>query len=293
MELANLAPPTTAVRMAAKADAPAILRLLQGQAYHHIHVDWFLPGDWLETEGFVVYEQEGVIRACLAVAAEPPPAAWVRVAAVDWDVRQRTLPLLQALLAGVQPFLRQQHITQLGWMANQSWADKWLPELGFVVGAWIESYAKEGLDIPPHTPHPQVVMRPLEKRDLPLVAELETAAFAPLWRQSLRGLELGAGQAISFDVAEIDGRLVGFQHSVPTQDNCAHLARMTIHPQWQGQGIGTALMAHALQGYRTLGFDRASLNAQLENRAAHTLYTKFGFQPIGYRVPVWQLNGEW
>jgi N-acetylglutamate synthase-like GNAT family acetyltransferase len=287
MELANLAPSATAVRLATKADAPTILRLLQGHGYKHIHVDWFLPGDWLGREGFVVWERPRGIHACLAVAAAPPPAAWVRLAAVEWEVRHTSLTLLGEMLAAVRPHLQAQGITQIGWMSSQHWADRWLPDLGFETVAWLESYMKEDVDIPPHHALAGVVIRPLAKRDLPLLAELETAAFAPLWRQDARSLELGWGQALSFDVAEVEGQIVGFQHSVPTQEQCAHLARMTIHPEWQGRGVGSALMAYALRGYEALGFGRASLNAQMASDAAHALYTKFGFMPMGYQVPVW------
>ena len=290
MELATLAPrvaPPPTVRVATKEDAPTILQLLSGQAYQHIHVDWFLPGDWLGTAGFVLAEHGRQLHACLAVGAEPPPAAWVRVAAVAWEMRYRPLPLLRPLFEAVLPYLAAQGVSQLGWMSGQSWADKWLPELGFEIVAWLESYVKEDMAVPPHIPNPAVAIRPARAEDLPLLAEIETAAFAPLWRQSGRSLQLGWGQALSMEVAEIDGRVVGYQHSVPTQENCAHLARIAIHPAWQGQGVGAALLAQAVRGYAALGFSHASLNAQVEGTAAHALYTKFGFHPISYRVPVW------
>lgn len=283
MEIANLAPPQPHIRPATKQDASAVMRLLQGPAYQHLHVDWFLPGDWLDTPGFVLYEQNG-IQGCLAVAAEPPPAAWVRVAAVA--IRHQAQQILEPLFGAITPHLHQQHVTQLGWMSSHRWADRWLPHLGFQIGNWIESYMKEDMVIPPHA-EAAVEIRPVQAADFAALADLEAAAFSPLWRHSLRGLRLAQQQAISFDVALQAGQIVGFQHSVATQNNCAHLARMTIHPRFQGHGVGSTLMAHTLRGYAQLGFTYASLNTQTDNIASQKLYGKFGFRPIDYRLPVW------
>ncbi len=58
MELANLWVAQHGVpdwiRVAAKSDAAAILRLLQTAVYTHLHADWHLPGDWIGSPGFVV-----------------------------------------------------------------------------------------------------------------------------------------------------------------------------------------------------------------------------------------------
>jgi ribosomal protein S18 acetylase RimI-like enzyme len=50
-------------------------------------------------------------------------------------------------------------------------------------------------------------------------------------------------------VAEWQGRLVGFQFSTSARRRGAHLSRLTVDPA-AGQGIGSALLAHAIEEYQ-------------------------------------------
>ncbi len=284
MEIANRSASTTIVRPAQRSDLEVINRLLQEQFYSHVHIDWFTVEDWIGDTGFVVLEEEGLLGSIAATAA-PPPAAWVRLAVLRYGRKASTH--LTTLIENVCTRLRQEHICELAWMSNKRWADQWLPKLGFAVEHHIEAYVKEELSIPAHPQPADLVIRPLLPEDLPLLVQLEEETFAPIWRHSHKGLHLAWHQALSFDVALINGRVVGFQHSVPSQNKVAHLARMTVHPSMQGSGIGSALLAHALQGYRSRGYRSASLNTQTDNQASQKLYKRFGFAPTNYRLPIW------
>ena len=133
MEMANL---HLTVRFADKGDAGAVAQLLRSTAYSHVHVDWRLPGEWLGTQGFVLAETTrehllggGILQACLAVGADPPPAAWVRVAAVRDD--QEAVSLLSVMLEEVKPYLLEQGVSELGWLPRMGWPAEWLRQLGF------------------------------------------------------------------------------------------------------------------------------------------------------------------
>jgi ribosomal protein S18 acetylase RimI-like enzyme len=77
---------------------------------------------------------------------------------------------------------------------------------------------------------------------------------------------------------------------VPGQGrDSAHLVRMTIAPEMQGKGAGSALLAATLVGYQRLGVRRVSLNTQIDNVRSHHLYEKFNFHRIGDQLPVWAL----
>ena len=112
MELANLWVAQHGVpdglRVAAKSDAGAVLRLMQTAVYTHLHADWHLPGDWIGSPSFVVvpkpdapsgshsltavlFQKHGEMLACLAATPDPLPAAWVRVAAIDQADRAEAL----------------------------------------------------------------------------------------------------------------------------------------------------------------------------------------------------------
>jgi ribosomal protein S18 acetylase RimI-like enzyme len=134
-------------------------------------------------------------------------------------------------------------------------------------------------------------IRPATTADVIRLAEIERAAFDPLWRHSQRGLLMAFREAISFDVAEVDGRIVGFQYSVGGQDGLsAHLVRLTVDPEVQGRGVGSGLLRAALSGYGRMGAERVTLNTQADNHASHRLYERFGFQRLVGRADVWALD---
>ncbi len=296
MEIANL--DRAVIRPATGKDAQEILRLINGAVYTHIHADWHAPGDWLDTPGFVVSEGEipansltnfgrmkPELLACLAVGADPYPAAWVRVAAI----RRRILAeeTLAAMLERVLSFLQENGVTELGWLAVESWPDKMLPLIGFRRQNWIITFVKQGLEMP-EVRENGIQVRPVTAADMPALATLEAEAFEPLWRHSVVGLRLAHRQSVCFDVALIDGKIVGFQYSASNrQGTGAHLVRITVHPSVQGAGVGSVLMKAAVLKYRELGFNRVSLNTQLDNIPSHRLYEKFGFDRTGDQMPVW------
>jgi ribosomal-protein-alanine N-acetyltransferase len=301
MEIANLSPRANGVsgsiRVATPADAGAIMRLLQSAPYSHVHVDWSLPGDWLGTPGFVVQPElqptsrmarlmglRPCLQACLAAAADPPPAAWVRVASVT-DVEHPQV-VLAAMLEPVVAYLRRAGVAELGWLVVDEWPAAWLPELGFVLVNHIETYQKDDMSQPDFTALPGLHIRPVAAGDMDALAHLEAAAFAPLWRHSAHGLTLAWHGALTFDVAVLRQKIVGFQLSSHSNSG-AHLVRMTVAPEWQRCGIGSALLAHAIQGYRRRGLAHVSLNTQVDNLASQYLYRKFGFYATGHRLPVW------
>jgi ribosomal protein S18 acetylase RimI-like enzyme len=278
-----------------RSEADAVMRLLRTGVYTHVHIDWTLPGEWLGTPGFVVYDREwdGVdgrgkhrrsadISACLAIGADPLPAAWVRVAAVDTNTGFNEV---QAMFAEILERL-DPAITEISWFLTAYWPLRWLQQLGFQPTNEVVAYTKPDLTIPSYNSPVGLQIRPVLLEEMPLLAAIEEAAFEPRWRHSLEGLVRAWRQSISFDVALLDGEPVAFQFSSGGEDN-AHLSRMTVHPEHQGKGIGAALLARAIEGYRLQNIHTASLNTQADNTASQRLYERFGFQPTGYTYPVW------
>ena len=134
-------------------------------------------------------------------------------------------------------------------------------------------------------------IRPATTNELARLAEIEEAAFDPLWRHSANGLLLARRQALTFELAELEGQIVGFQYSVADRDGqTAHLVRLTVSPSAQGRGVGSGLLASALNGYATLGIKRVTLNTQRDNLPSHRLYERFGFRQLGDRAPVWAME---
>ena len=75
----------------------------------------------------------------------------------------------------------------------------------------------------------------------------------------------------------------------PTVSGHLHLARygvaelgMAVAAGWRGRGIGSALLAEAIDQARKAGAHKVALQVWPHNAAAIALYERFGFQREGY-----------
>lgn len=293
MQLAN-APqgqkqPSEQVRQATRSDARALQRLLREAAFVHVHADWHLPVDWLGEPGFVLHLESGDSRAeterldgCLVIAADPAPAAWVRVAATKpEDGYLLLVDMIERAIPALDPA-----VDQIAWFVTDEWPDVWLDGLGFDPVTEVITFEKDDLALAPYQSPPGLEIRPVRMDDFPLLAAIEAEAFEPMWRHSAEGLVLAWRQSLVFDVALLAGEPVGFQFSTRTYSG-AHLARMTVRPDRQGQGVGASLLAGALVQFDAKNLRRVSLNTQAENLASQRLYRRFGFVESGQSFPVW------
>ena len=287
MEMANRS--RAEIRVAKSSDKRAINSLMRQAPFCHIHADWRLPVDWLGWPEFLLVEGKGRdsdLIACLAATADPLPAAWVRLAAVA--ERQDPLSLIGRLIESALPGLARIGVKQIGWLMAIPWPDSGMIGLGFEQVNAITTYVLDDMEVLP-VPNQSVLIRPVEMEDMASLAVIEEEAFEPLWRHSAAGLGLAFHQATDFEVALMDGRLVGFQYSIlgGYSRSHEHLARITVRPEAQGLGVGSALLSAALVGYRRRKVGRLSLNTQLDNLPSHRLYQRFGFQAVGDELPVW------
>lgn len=89
-------------------------------------------------------------------------------------------------------------------------------------------------------------------------------------------------------VAEDGGAIVG-SFALLVMDNLGHLGArsaviedVVVDPACQGQGIGKAMMAFALEQARSQGCYKASLSSDRKREAAHAFYEKLGFARHGH-----------
>lgn len=280
-------------RKVLRGDADRISTLLRKAAYEHVHADWNYPSDWLDSPGFWICERENdstdnEIVACLGAAADPPPAAWVRIAASAIGLRPEVV--FGRLIEHVRAQLKEDGISDLGWLPAEHSSDSWLANIGFDIANWIVTYVKYGLDFENVVPV-DVRIQKATLADVDTMAAIEKAAFAPLWRHSAESLRLAFGHAVCFDVAIVAGQTAGFQYSVRgIEDKSVHLVRITVHPDMQRRGVGLSLMTAALECYKRLGINQITLNTQLDNLDSHRLYERLGFIRTGDRVPLWLMK---
>ncbi|HYP26894.1 MAG TPA: GNAT family N-acetyltransferase [Blastocatellia bacterium] len=102
------------------------------------------------------------------------------------------------------------------------------------------------------------------------------------WRRRLAEPEEGT----YFLVAVVGGRVVGMfgLHTFPNKPRRRHAATigMGVHDEWQGKGVGTALMRAGVDmADNWLNLSRLELEVYTDNEAAIRLYERFGFEREG------------
>jgi RimJ/RimL family protein N-acetyltransferase len=84
-------------------------------------------------------------------------------------------------------------------------------------------------------------------------------------------------------VAIAAGEFVGSLHLEATRHGFAEFG-MAVAREWRGRGVGSALLAAAIEKARAEGVHKLSLEVFPHNEAAIALYSKFGFVEEGRRV---------
>jgi len=99
-------------------------------------------------------------------------------------------------------------------------------------------------------------------------------------------------------VAEVDGKIVGNVALIGAGRHVRrrHVASLgiTVHDEWAGKGVGSALMQAALDlADKWLQYSRVELTVFTDNAAAIALYKRFGFEIEGTHRAYAYRNGAY
>ncbi len=72
----------------------------------------------------------------------------------------------------------------------------------------------------------------------------------------------------------------------------AHITILAVHPAYQRQGLGQALLCALLESAWQRGLEWATLEVRPSNQAALSLYQKLGFQEVGRRRGYYENSGQ-
>jgi RimJ/RimL family protein N-acetyltransferase len=93
-------------------------------------------------------------------------------------------------------------------------------------------------------------------------------------------------------VAVGDGEIIGSLSVHPIVFGCGEIG-MHVARDWRSRGVGSALVAAAIEWARAQGLHKLSLGVWPHNAAAIALYRKFGFEEEGRRVKQYRrANGD-
>jgi ribosomal-protein-alanine N-acetyltransferase len=170
---------------------------------------------------------------------------------------------------------------------------------------------------------PLIEIKHLALEHLPAAVELDQLCFGGIWtlegyrrelessNSDLLGLwergsggagergSRGAGERGSGGEEEIKEDLASLSSPSLIGIGClwsileeAHITILAIHPDYQGQGFGQALLYALLKSAHQQKLEWATLEVRSSNLVAISLYQKFGFQEAGRRRGYYQDSGE-
>jgi ribosomal-protein-alanine N-acetyltransferase len=128
-------------------------------------------------------------------------------------------------------------------------------------------------------------LEPARIEQLEELAQMDAETFDPISHFGRKDL-LETMMRCRVQVAWMGEQLAGYSALATDSTTEAQLARLAVHPRWQGQGIGRQLLDDSLRYAAFAGFDTVVLNTQRNNERSRRLYQHFGFRPVGRAVPV-------
>jgi ribosomal protein S18 acetylase RimI-like enzyme len=271
-------------------DRQQVRALIARSEKSHVHLDWHEVEAWLgsvHVPAWLAWEG-GRLVGVMAVSEPLGGACWVRLAAAadGHDAR--------AVLAQVwQPLAAELHglgVRECAFLLIRAWTEALAPVLGFTRSEQIITLARGSSGARPAFPPPPVTLRTAYEADLPGIEAVDHRAFAPPWQMTAADLA-GALHAAAFARVAVASegtarRIVGYQICTLYFDG-AHLARLAVAPDMQGQSVGAALVEDAITHFGARGVHAMTVNTQGNNTASQRLYARFGFEHNGYDLPVW------
>jgi len=123
------------------------------------------------------------------------------------------------------------------------------------------------------------------------VTAIDRVSFSLPWPERSFRFEITDNPAARCWVAESALRVVGMLVLWLLTDE-AHIATIAVHPEFRRQGIGRALLTHALLAAAEQGARAAVLEVRASNLIAQEMYRKFGFLETARRPRYYKDNGE-
>jgi len=273
------------IRQATDQDAGSIANLVSDAPFVHRHLDWTPLLDWVRSSPFLLYENDNVTISLLACPQDPVGISWIKCFACAQHYNPTTIfnSLLEKIIN--ENLTHTDNLFALGlqdWFINVLGQNQFLEFQKVIV---LMHERKTNPSPPPVT----ALVRPMEMRDVEEVALVDKEAFESMWVISPQALKLAYLQSAHASVAELDGKLIGYELSTASGSS-AHLARVAVHPDHQNESIASNLVYNMINYFHHHNIFSITVNTQQENHSSQALYRKMGFHLTGERYPIYRLS---
>ena len=146
----------------------------------------------------------------------------------------------------------------------------------------------------------EIQIRMANPGDIDAMTELDAICFAAPWSRASFEAELTTNRLAWYLVAEelsaedagdMVGKLIGYAGLWAIEDE-GHITNVAVHPAYRRKHLGSILVGMLIDETKKEGLTRFTLEVRASNRAAFTLYEKFGFVPAGVRKGYYEDNNE-
>jgi ribosomal-protein-alanine N-acetyltransferase len=135
-------------------------------------------------------------------------------------------------------------------------------------------------------------MRPMRWWDIERVMVLERELFGDeAWTDAMYWSELAERDTRRYLVDEADGVVTAYAGLCAYAPHEAYIQTIAVAADYQGRGIGTALLLELLAEARRRGVPHVDLEVKADNDTARRLYDRHGFVEIAVRRNYYQPSG--
>lgn len=264
----------------------AVRDLLARNYYSHSHLDWHDTDQWLDHEAAPIRLawQHNRLVGTLATSVPLNQTCWVRLAAVaDHSDAQ---PVLDILWNDLSVELCALGVRTTAWLMIRDWPTQYVGSMGFAFSEEIVTLRRVSQNPLPNMKPEALSIRLARAEDLPIMAQVDQAAFSPPWQMTLGEVRQAERISANCTVVQCGEQIVGYQLSTLYFDG-AHLARLAVAPNMQRKGIGSALLSDVLRTFARRGVFQMTVNTQASNEVSQRLYLRYDFRHNGYNLPVW------
>ncbi len=134
-------------------------------------------------------------------------------------------------------------------------------------------------------------IRLAERRDISELLAIEEIQFPEPWTRGMLLDEVTNTETRRYTVVVKDGKILGYLGVMFVMDEL-HINTIGVLPDFEGKGIGAALMDDAWRDAKERNIERATLEVAVSNKRAQDLYYRYGFKPVGIRKNYYDKIGE-
>lgn len=135
----------------------------------------------------------------------------------------------------------------------------------------------------------EVVKMSLEHIDPIMV--VENLCFMIPWSKNAFMEEISNNKFARYITARFNGEIAGYAGLWKVFEE-GHITNIAVHPEFRGNGIGSALLEELISLAKKEGILSLTLEVRKGNIVAQSLYNKYGFVVEGLRKAYYADNGE-